>query len=110
MEPLSIVVVYHPNCRASTDFLIAVSKLNADTEYINIKDDKIDTDLVIDVVPLMIINNDEKNVFKGENAFKKVAELRSLESSKENILNKQVSAYSKSVQFIEPEKKKTDNN
>jgi hypothetical protein len=109
MEPLSIVVVYHPNCRASTDFLIAVSKLDANTEYINIKDDKIDTDLVIDVVPLMIINNDENNVFKGENAFKKVTELKGLESSKENNFNKKLTAYSKSVRFIEPEKKKTDN-
>ena len=40
MSSLSIVVVYHPNCKPSTDFLIAASRLtNADLEYINIKDD-----------------------------------------------------------------------
>ena len=38
MASLSIVVVYHPNCKASTDFLILVSKLtDAEIEYINIK-------------------------------------------------------------------------
>ena len=42
MEQTSIVVVYHPNCKASTDFIIAVSKVpDANIEYINIKEDEI---------------------------------------------------------------------
>jgi len=112
MESLSIVVVYHPNCKASTDFLIKVSKLTAaDIEYINIKDDKIDTDINIDVVPLMIVNNDENSIFKGESAFKKVDELNQLKSTTGGAYNTNVehkSAYSRTVQFVEESEKKKE--
>ncbi len=104
MGSLSIVVVYHPNCKPSTDFLIKVSKLtNADVEYINIKDEKIDTEIDIDVIPLMLVNNDPNSIFKGKQAFDKVDELL------QNVIAKPQketnNKYNKSVQFIE----ETDN-
>tara|TARA_Y100000748_G_C15446214_1_gene469108 strand:- start:228 stop:569 length:342 start_codon:yes stop_codon:yes gene_type:complete len=105
MESIGIVVVYHPNCKPSTDFLIKVSKLTeANIEYINIKDDKIDTQLNIDTVPLMIINNNSDNIFKGKQAFDKVDDLIKTTSQKpkKDITNK----YNKSVKFIEETDKK----
>ena len=67
MDSLNIAVVYHPNCKASTDFLIQISKLqDAELEYINIKEDKIDTEINIDVVPLIIVNNDPSKIYKGK--------------------------------------------
>ena len=76
MGSLNIVVVYHPNCKASTDFLIQVSKLHdAELEYINIKEDKIESEINIDVVPLIIINNDPSKIYKGKSAFDKLNDL-----------------------------------
>jgi len=107
MEPLSIVVVYHPNCKASTDFLISVSKLkDAEIEYINIKDVSIQTDIDVDVVPLMIIDNDASKIFKGKFAFDKVEELVNKPPPKS--WNQDVSGlqYGKTVKFIEDDGKK----
>ena len=104
MGSLSIVVVYHPNCKPSTDFLIKVSKLTeANIEYINIKDEKIETEINIDVIPLMIVNNDPNSIFKGKQAFDKVDELvqNVIAKPQKETNNK----YNKSVQFIE----ETDN-
>jgi len=107
MGSLNIVVVYHPNCKASTDFLIKVSKLqDAELEYINIKEDKIDTEINIDVVPLIIINNDPSKIYKGKSAFDKLNDL---------IANKPVKTakketggvkYGKGVTFVEQSDKK----
>lgn len=107
MDSLNIVVVYHPNCRASTDFLIQVSKLHdAELEYINIKEDKIETDINVDVVPLIIINNDPSKIYKGKAAFDQINDL---------ITNKPVKTakkepvgikYGKRVTFVEQSDKK----
>ena len=108
MDSLSIVVVYHPNCKPSTDFLIAASKLtSADLEYINIKDDSIETDIDVDVVPLMIIDNDPSKIFKGKAAVDKITDL--VEKSKNvNNVNKDSGGikYGKSVKFVEQSDKK----
>tara|TARA_B100001175_G_C19308920_1_gene542007 strand:- start:216 stop:569 length:354 start_codon:yes stop_codon:yes gene_type:complete len=103
MSSLSIVVVYHPNCKPSTDFLIAVSKLTtADLEYINIKDVSIETDIDVNVVPLIIIDNDPTKIFKGKDAFDKIEEL--IEKAKNvNNVNKESGGikYGRSVKFVE---------
>ena len=108
MSSLSIVVVYHPNCKPSTDFLIAASRLtNADLEYINIKDDSIETDIEVDVVPLIIIDNDPNKIFNGKAAFDKITEL--VEKFKNvNNVNKEPGGikYGKSVKFVEQSDKK----
>ena len=57
MNPVELVVVYHPNCRASTDFLIKASKLqNCEIKYINVKEDNIETnkDNIPECEPLYI--------------------------------------------------------
>lgn len=107
MDSLNIVVVYHPNCKASTDFLIQVSKLqDAELEYINIKEDKIETEINVDVVPLIILNNDPSKIYKGKSAFDKLNDL---------IANKPVKTakketggvkYGKGVTFVEQSDKK----
>lgn len=76
MNPVNLVVVYHPNCRPSLDLLMSASKLqNYEISYINVKDDNIETDINIDVVPMLIINNDPSKIYKGKKAFDKVEEL-----------------------------------
>ena len=105
MSSLNLVVVYHPNCKASTDFLIKVSRVQeAEIEYIDIKEDKIETGIDIDVVPLLIIDNDPSKIFKGKKAFDKVESLLTTEkpSSKKPSGNR----YSKNVTFIEEGDKK----
>ena len=76
MSKSSITVVYHPNCRASTDFIIKVSQLqNFDFEYVNLKEDNIESSIEVDVVPLIIIDNDPSKIFKGKQAFDKIDSL-----------------------------------
>ena len=76
MNSSNIVVVYHPDCKASMDFLIKVSKLqNTELEFINIKEDKIETDISVDIVPLIIIDNDPSKIYKGKIAFDKIEDL-----------------------------------
>lgn len=105
MNSPSIVVVYHPNCKPSTDFLIAASKLtHANLEYINIKDDSIETDIEVDIVPLMIIDNDPTKIFKGKAAFDKIEDLM----DNVNNFNKDTGGikYGKTVKFVEQSDKK----
>jgi hypothetical protein len=74
--PTSIIVVFHKDCKASTDFIPLISKLQGfDIEYIDIKTDKFETDIIIDVVPLIIIDNKETGIYKGKEAFTKVEDL-----------------------------------
>tara|TARA_B100001287_G_scaffold41932_1_gene30980 strand:- start:1193 stop:1543 length:351 start_codon:yes stop_codon:yes gene_type:complete len=108
MGSLNIVVVYHPNCKASTDFLIHVSKLSHDTvlEYINIKEDKIETEIDVDVVPLMIINNDPSQIFKGKSAFDKIDNLIANKPVKTSKKETGGNTYGKTVTFLEQSTKK----
>lgn len=107
MSSLSIVVVYHPNCKPSTDFLILINKLeDVNLEYINIKEDKIETEINVDVVPLIIINNDPSKIYKGKKAFEKINEL--IEDKASKPVKKETGGvkYGKSVTFIEQSDKK----
>ena len=107
MDPLNIVVVFHPQCKPSTDFLISVNKLqDVNLEYINIKEDKIETSINIDVVPLIIINNDPSKIFKGRAAFDKIEEL--IKKPPINNAKKDTGGikYGKRVSFIEDDGKK----
>lgn len=107
MDSLNLVVVYHPRCKASTDFLIKVSRVtDADIEYINIETDKIETDITIDIVPLIIINNDPSKIFKGKDAFDKVEELIQNKPVKTAKKDTGGVKYGKSVQFVEQSDKK----
>jgi hypothetical protein len=71
-----MIVVFHKDCKASTDFIVLVSKLQGfDIDYIDIKSDKFETDINIDVVPLIIIDNKETGIYKGKAAFIKIEDL-----------------------------------
>tara|TARA_B110000444_G_C18831335_1_gene593417 strand:+ start:1276 stop:1623 length:348 start_codon:yes stop_codon:yes gene_type:complete len=107
MGSLNIVIVYHPNCKASTDFLIQVSKLqDAELEYINIKEDKIDTEINVDVVPLIIINNDPSKIYKGKYAFDKINDLIANKPVKNVKKETGGVKYGKGVTFVEQSDKK----
>ena len=104
----SILVVYHPGCKASTDFLIKVSKLTwADLQYINIRDEEIDSKINIDVVPFMLIDNDEDKIFKGKEAYDKVDELLS-QNKFSNTENKSFNWYNRSKHTFVPNKQLLD--
>ena len=98
---VSMIVVFHKECKASTDFIILVSKLQGyDIDYIDIKTDKFETDINIDVVPLLIINNKETNIYKGKDAFNKIEELIK-NPIKKQVLNSL--KYDQGINFIPEE-------
>ena len=81
----SLVVVYHPKCKPSTDFIIKTKELkNVEIEFVNIQVDKIESQIDIDIVPLIILNNDENQIYKGRRAFEKIEAM-----IREPIKNKQ---------------------
>jgi len=106
MKVENLVLVYHPKCKASTDLIVKTKDLkevNVDT--VDISQDEIETDLEIDVVPLIIIDQDPNKVFKGKDAFDKIDEI--LETSKsKNVFGKSGSGglkYGSSFNFVEEE-------
>jgi len=77
MSVSSIMVVYHPKCPASVDFLIKTNELTGiQIEYINYQEDKFESDVDIDVVPLIILDNDLTKIFRGKRAFDKIDEIK----------------------------------
>ena len=72
-----------------------------DKEYINLKDDKIETELNVDKVPLIIINNDQANIFKGKQAYDKLEEMILEEETPKKAANKTMK-YGTKVNFIVP--------
>ena len=105
----NLTVVYHPMCKASTDFIIKVSEVQGyDKEFINLKDDQIESTKVnVDVVPLLIINDDPDRVYRGQKAFEIVETLKAetkLPVQKKNGSMK----YGASVSFLEPKDDKKE--
>ena len=99
----NLTIVYHPMCKASTDFIIKVSELEGyDKEFINLKEDKIESSKInVDVVPLIIINDDPDRVYRGSKAFQIIETLKAdekLPKSKKNGSMK----YGVNVVFSEP--------
>jgi hypothetical protein len=72
----TLTIIFHKDCKASTDLILMASKLpDYEIEYIDIGTDKFETEIVIDVVPIIIIDNKESGMYKGKNAFDKIQEL-----------------------------------
>ena len=98
---IPIVVVFHKDCKASTDFIALVSTLQGyEIEYVDLKTDKFETDL--NIVPLIIIDNKESNIFKGKAAFNKIEDLI------KNPVKKSISnslKYDQAINFIAEESK-----
>jgi hypothetical protein len=102
---VNLVVVYHPKCKPSTDFIIKTKQLKGiDIEYINILDDKIETQIEIDVVPLIIVDNDEHQIYKGKRAFDKLDEL--ISQPNKNKPDKSLKYVTKGVTFKHDDGKK----
>jgi len=77
MNVSNITVVYHPKCEASMNFLIKTKELTGiEIDYINIKEDSFESDIQIDIIPLIILNNDISQIFKGRIAFDKLEEIK----------------------------------
>tara|TARA_B110000977_G_scaffold15653_3_gene19160 strand:+ start:8201 stop:8551 length:351 start_codon:yes stop_codon:yes gene_type:complete len=74
----NLTIVYHPMCKASTDFIIKVSEIQGyDKEFINLKEDKIESSQIdVDVVPLLIIDDDPNKVYRGKKAFEIIETLQ----------------------------------
>ena len=111
MATKSLVLVYHPGCKASIDLLLNVKKLkDIKTEFINIAEDQIETELDIDTVPLIILDNSEDNIFVGKDAFDQVEKISN--SQNDNVYGKTGSSvglkYNSPVTFIEDEDSKND--
>lgn len=106
MKVENLVLIYHPNCKASTDLIVKTRDLKeVNVETVDISQDEIETDLQIDIVPLIILDQDPTKVFKGKDAFDKIEEI--LETSKsKNTFGKSGSGglkYGSSFNFIEEE-------
>lgn len=77
MSVSNVTVVYHPKCPASINFLIKTKELSSlNVDYINFQEDTFESDIVIDKVPLIIIDNDQNKIFKGKDAFDKIDQLK----------------------------------
>tara|TARA_B100001758_G_scaffold247878_2_gene268020 strand:+ start:4825 stop:5175 length:351 start_codon:yes stop_codon:yes gene_type:complete len=77
MSVSDITVVYHPKCEASMKFLINTKELtDIEITYINYKEDSFESDIEIDLIPLIILNNDVSQIYKGKRAFDKLEEIK----------------------------------
>ena len=77
MNVSNITIVYHPKCEASMNFLIKTKELtDIEIDYINFKEDSFESDIEIDIIPLIILNNDISQIFKGKMAFDKIEEIK----------------------------------
>lgn len=113
MDPKSLVLVYHPKCKASTDLLVKTKQLkDISVEYINIAEDTIETDIVIDTVPLIILDNSPESIHVGKDAYDKIEKL--INKMNTPAYGKSISGglkYGSVVSFVEDENaknKKTD--
>lgn len=83
MSITNITVVYHPKCAASINFLIKTKELSdVVIEYINFQEDTFESDIELDKVPLIILNNDTSKIFKGKAAFDKIDEIKNSSAPK----------------------------
>jgi len=113
MDPKSLVLVYHPKCKASTDLLVKTKQLkDISIEYINILEDTIETDIIIDTVPLIILDNSPDSIYIGKEAHDKIETL--INKMNTPVYGKTVTGglkYGSVVSFVEDENaknKKTD--
>ncbi len=99
MNVSNITVVYHPKCEASMNFLIKTKELtDIEIDYINIKEDSFESDIEIDKIPLIILNNDISQIFKGKRAYDKLEEIKANKGPKKN--KNSLSYGNKSVTFM----------
>lgn len=72
---MSITIIYHQKCQASLNILPMLKEVkNYEIDYIDLSVDKVEADINLDIVPMLIIDN--KDIFKGKQAFDKLEELK----------------------------------
>jgi hypothetical protein len=88
------------------NFLIKTKELmDIDIQYINYLEDSFESDIDIDVIPLIILNNDISQVFKGIDAYNKLEEIKN--NNKVSKKNKNALSYgNKHVTFMPDDGKK----
>tara|TARA_B100000287_G_C20644844_1_gene784752 strand:+ start:165 stop:494 length:330 start_codon:yes stop_codon:yes gene_type:complete len=98
-----ITVVFHPDCQPSMRLLSVISSVpNIDIDYINYKEDEFDSQINIDILPLIIVGRGNE-IYKGKGAFDKIEELNTPVKDK-----KRKSMYEKKVVFVEDKDKKKE--
>ena len=81
---MSITVVFHKDCQASVNIISKVQELkDYKIDYIDIYNDEFESDIEIDVVPIIIVDNSE--VYKGKDAFDKIEQLKNPLKSKKAL-------------------------
>ena len=106
MEDKSIVVIFHSNCKASTEFCSLVKNLNNyNLNFIDLQNDELDSQIEtdVDVVPFICIDNKKSEIYKGKDAFDKIRSLIETNNRKETR-----GIYGSSVTFIEDAKQKRE--
>lgn len=72
---MSVTILYHQKCQASLNILPLLKEVTGyEIDYIDLSVDKVEADINIDIVPMLIIDN--KDIFKGKQAFDKIEELK----------------------------------
>lgn len=113
MAHSSMVFVYHPQCNASIELLTKTKELKDITiDYVNLQEDKIETKLNVDIVPMLIIDNSEDLIYKGKDAFDKIDHMMQKSNPYKRSNATGGLRYGKGVVFVEEEssKKKKDGN
>lgn len=106
----NLTIVYHPMCKASTDFIIKVGEVEGyDKEFINLKEDQIEsTQIDVDVVPLLIINDDPNKVYRGQKAFEILESLKAEAQMPQAQKKTGSMKYGTNVTFLEPKDDKKE--
>ena len=101
-----MIFVYHPQCNASIELLTKTKELNEITiDYVNLEEDKIETKLNVDIVPMIIIDNSEELIFKGKDAFDKIEHMLQKSNPYKRSTVSGGLRYGKGVVFVEEEPK-----
>ena len=104
MNDKSITIIFHPGCKASVDFCSLVKKLdNYNLNFIDLQNDELESELEVDIVPFICIDNKKTEIYKGKDAFDKIQSLLKTNNKKEPR-----GIYDSSFTFIEDVKSKTE--
>jgi hypothetical protein len=100
----SITIIFHSGCKASVDFCSLVKKLdNYTLNFIDLQNDELQSELEVDIVPFICINNKKSEIYKGKDAFDKINSLIETNNKKEPR-----GIYDSSFTFVEDTKQKKE--
>ena len=104
MEDKSITIIFHPDCKVSVDFCSLVKKLdNYNLNFIDLQNDEFNSDIEVDIIPFICIDNKKTEIYKGKDAFDKIQSLIETNNKKESR-----GIYGSTVTFKEDTKQKKE--